>query len=267
MGTIKLNNGTRKNSVIGQLVRVDPNDPKNFIAVNINEIGVIGIVKEVRGPGNPTLIHLINHPPSYDEISGLPDLTSFGTPPNYTKFEEDGTMVAMGNATGWLDSMVSPTVFRTGGTSLTLAELVSGIYAHRYDVTDTIHFDLQLNHNMRINTPLYPHIHLVNKDAIVGAADVTFTFTYSWANIDSAFPGVLSQSNKVVSFADAAALTHKVLVFDSITPVAGQGGISSIMIGALTRVNAGYATNNIFHLGFDVHYEADMLGSREEYIK
>jgi hypothetical protein len=141
------------------------------------------------------------------------------------------------------------------------------VYAHRFDVTDTIHFDLQFNHNMKTNSVLYPHIHLVNKDAIVGAANVTFTLTYSWANIDTAFPGVLSQSNVVVSFADTNALTHKILEFAPITPVAGQGGISSIFIGLLTRVNTGYTSNNIFHLGFDIHYEADTIGSRQEYIK
>jgi hypothetical protein len=176
-------------------------------------------------------------------------------------------MVAKGNATGWLDSMVPPTVFRTGGTSLTLAELLSGIYAHRFDVTDAIHFNLQFNHGMLVNSAVYPHIHLVNKNAIVGAADVTFTFTYSWANLSTSFPAVESQVEVVVSYADTAALTHKVLVFDPITPVAGQGGISSIMIGMLTRVNTGYTTNNIFHLGFDVHYQVDTIGSRQEYIK
>jgi hypothetical protein len=192
---------------------------------------------------------------------------TFGGETNYVEFEEDGTMVKRGDATVWLDSMVPPTVYRTGGTSLVLAELVSGIYAHRFDHSDAIHFDLQFNHGMKVGTKIYPHIHLVNKAAIVGAANVTFTLTYSWANIGEAFPAVQTQASKVVSFADAAGLSHKVLTFDAITPTAVQGGISSILIGVLTRENAGYATANIFHLGFDIHYEVDTLGSRGEFIK
>jgi len=62
MATVKLNNGTRRNSVLGQLVRVDPDNPKNFIAVELNSLDVIGTVGEVRQPGNPTTINLINHP-------------------------------------------------------------------------------------------------------------------------------------------------------------------------------------------------------------
>lgn len=61
MAQVKLNNGTRRNSVVGQLVRVDPKNPKNFIAVEIGDIDVIGTVAEVRSPGNPTVINLINH--------------------------------------------------------------------------------------------------------------------------------------------------------------------------------------------------------------
>jgi len=62
MATIKLNNGTKRNSVLGQLVRVDPNNPKNFIAIDINTIDVIGTVAEIRQPGNPTTINLFNSP-------------------------------------------------------------------------------------------------------------------------------------------------------------------------------------------------------------
>ena len=192
---------------------------------------------------------------------------TFGGETNYTTFEEDGTMKKVGDATVWLDSMVPPTVFRTGGTSLALAELVSGIYAHRFDHGDAIHFDLQFNHGMKVGTKIYPHIHLVNKAAIVGAADVTFTLSYSWANVNQSFPAVLQQADKVKSFADADALSHKVLVFDAITPTDVQGGISSILIATLTRENKGYATANIFLLGFDIHYEVDTLGSREEFVK
>jgi hypothetical protein len=188
---------------------------------------------------------------------------------NYSEIEADGTFKAVGDATVYNDSQVPPTVFRTGGTALLLAELVSGIYAHRFDTggsPDMIHFNVQFPHSMKLNSTIYPHLHVVNKDAIVGAANVSFTLTYTWANINGTFPAV-KEDTKVVSFADAEALTHKLLSFDPIVPVAGQGGLSSILIGTLTRVNTGYTTANIFHMGFDIHYEVDALGSREEFVK
>lgn len=193
--------------------------------------------------------------------------SKFGTSANYTEFEADGTLRSVGDATTFLDSMVPPTVYRTGGTSLTLAELVSGIYAHRFDTTDQIHFSIQFNHGIQVGTTIYPHVHLVNKDAIVGAADVTFSLSYSWANRATSFPAVATPANKVVSYADKAGLYHTTLDFDPIVPIAGQGNISSILIGALTRVNTGYTTNNIFLLGFDCHYATDTMGSRTEWTK
>jgi len=191
----------------------------------------------------------------------------FGTEANYTEFASDGTMKAMGNATTFDDSMVPPTVFRTGGTALTLAELVSGIYMHRFDTTDEIQFSVQFPHTMKVNSVIYPHIHLINKDAITGAANVTFSFVWTWANIGSSFPAVTSDNNVVTSFADADALSHKVKAFAAITPTTGQGNISSILIGKLTRENTGYTANNIFLGGFDIHIEVDTLGSALEYTK
>jgi hypothetical protein len=166
----------------------------------------------------------------------------------------------------WDDSMVPPTVFRTGGTSLTLAELTDGIYAHRFDVGDTIHFDVQFPHRMKINTIISPHVHLVNKTAITGAALPSFTFKYTWANINSAFPATDSDTIEPV-FTDAAALSHKLAAFEDITPAEGQGNISSILIGTLTRNNLGYTDGNIFLLGFDIHFQADTFGSRQEFVK
>ena len=68
MATTKLNNGTRKNSVIGQMVRVDPDNSKNFIAVDLNILDVIGTVAEVRQPGNPVTINLINDFSQMEEL-------------------------------------------------------------------------------------------------------------------------------------------------------------------------------------------------------
>ena len=166
----------------------------------------------------------------------------------------------------WDDSMVPPTVFRTGGTSLALAELEDGIYAHRFDVGDVIHFNVQFPHRMKINTVISPHIHLVNKAAIVGAAVPVFTLKYTWANIGTAFPTAYDSPAEPI-FTDAAALTHVLGSFTDIEPVAGQGGISSILIGSLTRENSGYVTSNIFLLGFDIHYQSDTFGSRLEFSK
>ena len=191
----------------------------------------------------------------------------FGDDTNYSKFDADGTLRMYGTATVFDDSMVPATVFRTGGTALAFVELVDGIFAHRMDVNDVIHFMVQFPHRMKIDSTIFPHIHIINQAAIVGAANVTFTLRYTWANINASFPAVTPDANVILDLADADALTHSVKSFAAIVPVAGQGGFSSILVGSLERVNSGYTANNIFLGGFDIHYEVDSLGTKEEYVK
>lgn len=193
-------------------------------------------------------------------------IKSFGDSTNNSQFEADGTLKFNGAATVFDDSQVPPHVFRTGGTSLVLAEFISGIYLHRFDVTDVIHFTVQFSHRMKLNSVIYPHIHLANKDTIVGEARPQFTLTWTWANYVSTFPAV-TPDTKDFNCDGLAAFTHKYFAFSAITPIAEQGGISSILIGSLARVNTGYTTANLFLLGFDIHFEIDTAGSRQEQIK
>ncbi len=166
----------------------------------------------------------------------------------------------------WDDSMVSPTSFRSGGTALTFDLLTASIYTHRFDVNDEIHIAVQFPHSIKVNTIISPHIHIINKNAI-GASNynVAFDFKWTWANIGSAYPAEQQQLNVKQSFQNASALTHKMLVFNDITPVAGQGNISSIFLAMLKRVAADsepYNTADIYSLGFDVHFQKDTVGSR-----
>ena len=71
MRTIRLNNGTKRNSIPGQLVRVDPKNKRNFIPVDINELDVIGTVAEATKPGAATRINLLNSV-SWKDISSIP---------------------------------------------------------------------------------------------------------------------------------------------------------------------------------------------------
>lgn len=169
--------------------------------------------------------------------------------------------------TVWDDSMVAPTAFRSGSTSLTFDALTSTIYTHRFDVGDEIHVAIQFPHTIKVGTAVVPHLHLINKNAIGATGyNVAFNFYYTWASIGQVFPSELSQLDVRQSFQNASALTHKMLNFTAITPTAAQGGISSIFLARLVRVAAGaepYNTADIFTLGFDIHFEVDTMGSRQ----
>lgn len=190
---------------------------------------------------------------------------------NYSEFEADGTLVAYGAATTFDDSQSAVNFMRVGGTPLTLDVLAGGIYQYRFDLTDEIHSQIQLNHRYKVGTDIDLHIHLVNKAAVGSTAyNVGIEVEYMWGGLDGVFgtPATLPTVN--CSFKDAAALTHKVFELASLTPATGQGTISSYLLMRIKRVagtTESLEGNNIFLLGVDVHVEQDTLGSRQEYVK
>jgi hypothetical protein len=196
--------------------------------------------------------------------------TDFTTPTDLTVITGSQKTIVLDSIV-WDDSMVAPTAFRSGGTALTFDLLTATIYTHRFDVNDQIHVVVQFPHSIKLNSGISPHIHIINKNAIGNTGyNVAFDLHYTWANIGSIFPSELNQLNVKQSFQNVAALTHKMLTFTTINPTAVQGGISSIFLAKITRVAADsepYNTNDIFTLGFDIHFQKDTIGSRQTGVK
>jgi len=163
--------------------------------------------------------------------------------------------------TSWQDTMVPPTQFTTGGTALIWDEIADGIYGYRFDVGDKIHFNTQFPHSMKVNSIVKPHMHLLNKLAIVGAGIAYFEYRWKWANMNTQYGSTTTDTNRPADFTDAGALKHYRCELSDMTPTTGQGNISSIVLGSIERLNTGYVANNIFLLGFDIHFEADTIGS------
>lgn len=216
--------------------------------VQYNDNGVIGGAAAVR----------------YDKATGT---LRIGGATDYTEIEADGTLKFAGDGTAWDDSMVPANAFRGGVTSLTFDALTTNVYSYRMDLNDEAHLIVQFPHSLKVGSVVSPHIHLVNKNAIGATGyNVAFDFKYIWANINGVFAAEQQELNVKQSFQNASALTHKMLAFSSITPSAAQGGISSIFACSVKRVAAStepYNTNDIFTLGFDIHFEKDTVGSRE----
>ena len=187
---------------------------------------------------------------------------------NYTKFEADGTMVMVGNATTWNDSMIPATAFRTGGTGLTLAAFSGNIWMHRFDVGDIFYVQIQLPHDMKENSVIYPHLHLSVNSAIGATGyNVEVTTEHAFSNMGSAFgTPVVTSTGLVHSFQNAAQYKHDIMNLAAITPGTGEGGISSYVIFKIERITSSVEplspATALFILGMDIHYEMDTIGSR-----
>lgn len=145
---------------------------------------------------------------------------------------------------------------------------VTGLYSFAFDAAnnddDSLHFVAQLPHGYKEGSDLHPHIHWLPSTTNTG--NVVWELDYVAMAIDGTMGAV--QTLEVTVAADGTALKHQV---DELGTIDGDGlGISSMLICRLTRLGDDAAdtfTGIAYAMEFDFHYQMDMLGSRQEYIK
>jgi hypothetical protein len=142
----------------------------------------------------------------------------------------------------------------------------SEIPAFSKSATNVLYFTAQLPHTYKEGTDLEFHIHITYPDA--GAGNSVWYFTYSWANIDGAFPGASNSGNIVVP-------THSTADFHDmaqiVTTISGAGKtVSSILLCSISRIGGNGSDdydNVVYLVAGDFHYQKDTLGSRQQLIK
>jgi hypothetical protein len=228
---------------------------------------------------------------SDDEIIELINMSStgsiIGSTVSYTKFDTDGTMEAVGNATTWEDLRIEPSVRGTGANNPSFEKWLyygssRGCYLYSFDDANAgsekeVFFTMQMPHAWA-GTNLSIHVHWI------GAVDDTnatpaWALEYSWADIGAVFPSTDTVYTDGINHtgggtdSNVTAFKHYISEFDDITPTTSQDGISSILVGRLYRFssdisdtyNATGAKCGLLYI--DAHYEVNTLGSREEYMK
>ena len=159
----------------------------------------------------------------------------------------------------------------TGSNQPTFAQLgTTGMFAWRFTSGSQLYFsDLQLPHDYKEGTDLYPHVHFT----VDGNAETEAGFELEWVEWLSAgdnipmggpFDPIFIAGGVLGEFVQGLAL-----------PAPGPGGvvipganrkISSIIHARLTLVSlTGEAA--IFLNGIDAHYQKDRFGSRNAFSK
>lgn len=200
----------------------------------------------------------------------------FGTPPDYSQFDADGSLIAYGEATYFRDELQSLLAARLESPSsdfvLNLAEgSVTAKISARYP-TDYVSMNLQLNHDWLPGTVIYPHLHWWQTTSDVP----NWLLAYRWQQQGGEkVADWVEQRWTANVFTYAAGVLNQISRFGSITPGAGTyGQVSDILQIRLYRdytaastefsvadpVNASQDVVNL-----DVHIEVDRQGSRQEY--
>lgn len=223
-----------------------------------------------------TKLHISGSPVSVQ--TAIARLAYFGNyPTDYTEFEADGTMQAVGAATCWRDELQALIGSRLESPAsdivLNLAEgSVTFETGARYP-TDYAVINLQLNHDWMLGAAIEGHIHwwqvsanmpnwlLAYRWQIQGGAKVT-----SWS--------LLPWSSSVATW--TAGTLNQITDFGPITPPVGYGQVSDIvqfrLFRDVTNVSTLFAgadpeAADVDVINFDAHIVVDTLGSRQEYIK
>lgn len=189
---------------------------------------------------------------------------------NYTRFEADGTVVFIGNATVWDDLRIPGLSVKTGASAPDLAAFLGAgsLLVLAFDGAATLeqcYFTAQLPHSYKEGTNLYPHVHWTPTTADAG--DVVWQLEYSWVNVDGTF-GASTTIETAAAAAGGTAWVHKKTSFAAITGASKT--ISSMLVCRLFRDPA-HASDTYTHdaafLEVDFHYEIDTVGSRAALTK
>lgn len=203
-------------------------------------------------------------------VPPTPPTNIFGTPPNYSEFEADGTLVSYGNATCWDDINVSAFGLGTGASVPSIINIASTtIRTYAYNgntsVVDELHGSLEILHNYAEGTDIIPHIHWLPSTNSGG--DVKWQMEYVWINSDG-IPVTSSTTVAVVSAAGSTAWLPKISAFQ---PISGTGKtIGSRFFFRVFRNPVDSQDtygNDAAFTDFGVHYQINTLGSRQTYIK
>jgi len=185
---------------------------------------------------------------------------------NYAEFEADGFLQLNGTATVWDDLRFSATGINPAGAvgPMTFDSTNIGFLASP-SATQTIAIIAQMPHSWKIGSTIYPHIHWEPVTTHVG--NVLWRMEYKWTNIGGTEPGSWTPLDKL-SATDGIAYKHQLSAFG---PVVGTGKtLSSIITIKISRIGGDGTdtfTGDALLKEFDIHYEMDSLGSRQEYIK
>jgi hypothetical protein len=190
-----------------------------------------------------------------------------------------------GGATTYTDLVVPPYAARNSSSATPVwTEFLEkttgslGFYTFAYSNADLdedkeeIFFNIQLPHDYKQGSDIFPHVHWSAK-AAPGTNRVLWKFEYQWVNHTGTFSNTTKST--LTGYTLAGTAGRSVAAYEHvITPLGFIAGtdktISSMLVCRLSRMtkdsNDNFA-NNAFLISFDVHFEIDSFGSKDEYVK
>jgi hypothetical protein len=193
---------------------------------------------------------------------------------NYTQFEDDGTMVAVGDATCYDDLIGAITAVQVLGTgvSLNATEQSMDFTAAAAYSTDYGWFSFQMKHAWAAGTTIHPHLHWEQASANVP----NWLMEYRWQiNGGTKVTAWTKYKTNTPAFTYVSGTLNQICSGGAITPPVGYS-LSDILQFRLYRdtsnasgqfTGADPYSGTVKVTSVDIHIQIDMLGSHTEYSK
>ena len=145
----------------------------------------------------------------------------------------------------------------------------TGCFLFDSTLEEVIAMQVQLPHNWKVGTPLYPHIHWAKSTSAAG--NVAWKLHYRWCKINSTIETAISTISYTTAEGTPDTDTAYKHLITPLTPIYdADADISDILIIRLSRVpsdvNDTYGADAML-AEFDIHYQIDSFGSDEPYSK
>ena len=135
--------------------------------------------------------------------------------------------------------------------------------------TEVLYVIGQLPHRYKEGSTLYPHVHWEKTTSAAG--DVMWRLRYNWSRINEVRTGLTTISETSVTAGTPDTDTADKHLITAFPDISGTGsGISDMLVMRLERVGGNASDTygaDARLIEFDIHYELDTGGSRQEFIK
>lgn len=169
-----------------------------------------------------------------------------------------------GTATMWDDLMFPFSTGLAGGASYPVNVPDSGYYTFVVDstgVTKCIQYmTVQLPHRWKEGSNLYFHVHYKHETAV---GTPNFIVKYRWANVGAVVQPLAWNWQRLGTTTGTTDKTHQ-MAYNS-AGISGAGKTLSSLLFVQVYLRTTPANVNAYQ--FDIHYEIDSMGSKEEIIK
>lgn len=144
----------------------------------------------------------------------------------------------------------------------------SGVFllAFEASATESVGFAFALPHGWLMESEVRPHIHVSWVTPPTISQTISFKMEYTIAQPYSSFPTTTTATATYTATGAETAHDHQIIQFPAID-MTGVTVVSSEILVRLWRDAADTFPEDVFLINAGLHFQYDMLGSRQEYVK